>query len=121
MPVNQQSQQEPALEESRAKRGEQLEACAHCPAREKLVESVEEEAAGAAHLLRSLLVLVFLLYHIDDLNKHLLVMANCIEFTQPSMHRVAHLLQQLFVRVIVHVANNLPLLQHVLVKVAPGL
>ena len=119
--MNQQSQQEPALEESRAKRGEQLEAGAHCPAREKLVESVEEEAAGAAHLLRSLLVLVFLLYHIDDLNQHLLVMPNCIEFTQPSMHRVTHLLQQLFVRVIVHIANNLPLLQHVLVKVAPGL
>ena len=44
----------------RAKRGEQLEAGAHCPAREKLVESLEEEAAGAAHLLRPLLVLVFL-------------------------------------------------------------
>ena len=58
--MNQQSQQEPALEESRAKRGEQLEAGAHCPAREKLVESLEEEAAGAAHLLRPLLVLVFL-------------------------------------------------------------
>ena len=58
--MNQQSQQEPALEESRAKRSEQLEAGAHCPAREKLVESLEEEAAGAAHLLRPLLVLVFL-------------------------------------------------------------
>ena len=71
--MNQQSQQEPALEESRAKRSEQLEAGAHCPAREKLVESVEEEAAGDAHLLRPLLILVFLLYHNDDLNQHLLV------------------------------------------------
>ena len=53
--------------------------------------------------------------------RHLLVMPNCIEFNQHSMHRVTYLLQQLFVRVIVHVANNLPLLQHVLVKVVTGL
>ena len=37
------------------------------------------------------------------------------------MHRVSHLIQQLFVRVIIHVANNLPLLQLALVKVVPGL
>ena len=48
-------------------------------------------------------------------------MPNCIKFTQHSMDHVTHLLQQLFVRAIVHVANNLPLLQHVLVKVVPGL
>ena len=43
------------------------------------------------------------------------------KFIQHNMHRVSHLIQQLFVRVIIHVANNLPLLQLVLVKVVPGL
>ena len=38
-----------------------------------------------------------------------------------NMHRISHLIQQLFVRVIIHVANNPPLLQLVLVKVVPGL
>ena len=57
----------------------------------------------------------------DRRPRHLLVMPNCIKFTQHSMDHVTHLLQQLFVRAIVHVANNLPLLQHVLVKVVPGL
>ena len=43
------------------------------------------------------------------------------KFTQHNMHRISHLIQQLFVRVIIHVANNPPLLQLVLVKVVPGL
>ena len=61
--MNPQSEQEPALEESRARSGEQLAAGpgAHCSARWKLARPIEEEAAGVVHLLQPLLVLLFFL------------------------------------------------------------
>ena len=40
-----------------------------------------------------------------DLPRHLLVMPNCIETTQHSMHDVIHLLQQLLVRFIINIAS----------------